>query len=114
MSKTPTNSLTMACVTYLNLSGFCVWRNNNGGVYSVKRGCFLKNAYHKQGVSDIIGYHKKSGKAVYVEIKTGKDKLSIEQYDFLEQATNAGCYAFEIRNLDELKIKLIEKSVNAI
>ena len=105
---TQTNATTKACIAYLQLNGFNVWRNNNGAVYSKARGCYLKNPLHKQGVSDIIGYHKKSGKAIFVEIKTGKDKLSIEQYDFLEQARFAGCYAFDVKTLEDLQVKLID------
>jgi hypothetical protein len=111
---TKTNSVTTACITYLNLNGFCVWRNNNGAVYSKARGCYLKNPTHKQGVPDIIGYHKKTGKAFYCEIKTGKDKLSVEQYNFLETAKEAGCVALCVHTIDELIINLIESSVNKI
>lgn len=106
MAKTPTNSLTSACINYLNLNGFCVWRNNNGATYSVKQQTHIKLAHHKKGVPDIIGYHKKTGKAIWCEIKTGRDKLSIHQQQFIEDARNANCDALVIRTLDEL-IKII-------
>lgn len=99
---TKTNATTKACINYLHLLGFKVWRNNNGAVYSVKRGAFLKNPNHLLGVPDIIGHSKVTGQAVYVEIKTGKDKLSEAQILFIKEAKNAGCAAYVVKDVDDL------------
>lgn len=99
---TKTNLTTKACIDYLHLVGFKVWRNNNGAVYSVKRGTFLKNPNHLLGVPDIIGHSKVTGQAIYVEIKTGRDKLSEAQILFIREAKNAGCAAYVVRDLDDL------------
>lgn len=91
---TTTNATTRAIIDYLNMNGFVAYRNNNGAVYSVKRNCFLKNPLHKAGIPDICGYRKSDGRALFVEIKTGKDKLSLEQADFMRDAKKSGCIAF--------------------
>lgn len=58
-----------------------------------------------KGKPDISGYHKKTGIAVYVEVKTGKDKLSPEQIWSLKQARQAGCIAIEARNYEQFVLE---------
>lgn len=101
--KTPTNNLTHAIIAYLSLSGFRVWRNGNHAVYSVKRRAFLKNPTKLLGIPDIIGYQKKTGRAIYIEVKTGKDKLSTEQLDFLNDATDNKCIALIAWDFDNFE-----------
>lgn len=110
---TNTNLLTKEAIKYLNLNGFNCWRNNNGAVYSVTRKTYLKNPLHKLGVPDIIGYRKKDGRAVFIEVKTGKDKLSEHQINFIDEALRSNCISFVIRNIDELinTITLIKSKI---
>jgi hypothetical protein len=61
-----------------------VWRNNNLAVPG-RKFTGLK------GVSDIIGFQKISGIAVYVEVKTKNDKVSEYQRNFMIRAKTAGC-----------------------
>lgn len=96
------NELTKSAIQLLTLEGFKVWRNNNGAVYDKKIGRFRKNAQAMLGVPDIIGYKKKTGTSIYVEIKVGADKLSNEQKSFLTDAITNGCIAFECRSIDDL------------
>jgi hypothetical protein len=102
------NELTAQIITYLNATGFDVWRQN---VIGKVRG---RKVSAKKGLSDIGGYQLKTGIAVYIEIKVGKDKLSNEQREFLIKALANGCFAiivfdsFDnfISQLELLKIRL--------
>jgi hypothetical protein len=95
------NALTKAAITYFSAKGFECWRNNNLPAYDLKAKAFRKNTT-KKGVSDIIGYNKATGQALFVEIKAGKDKLSIEQTQFLKDAEKANCFVRVIRSVDDL------------
>lgn len=108
---TNTNSLTNAILKYGNAMGYVLWRNNNGAVYSARRQRYLKNPNHKLGVPDITGYREKDGKAVFIEIKSKRDKLSDYQKDFLAEAEKNGCIAFVATNVDEAVDKLEELSL---
>lgn len=102
---TQTNNTTKAILSYLSLNGWIVWRLNN---IAVKNRKFTG----RRGVPDIVGFRKAtkcitiqdhqdeinnhkidSGKFIGIEIKTGKDKLSIDQLEFGKDLTqNNGCY----------------------
>ena len=87
---TTTNATTLAIITYLNLKGYKAWRNNNGAVFNVKTQGFQRSKTRVLGISDILGFNRKTGKIIAVEIKTGKDKLSSEQSLFLSEVITAG------------------------
>lgn len=108
------NDLTKSAIELLTLRGFIVWRNNNGAVYDSKIQRFRKNPQTKLGVPDIVGYEKKTGRAIYVEIKVGADKLSDEQRQFLLEAIANGCIAFECKHIDDVirRLKMIEEIKN--
>lgn len=103
--KVDTNKLTKGAIQLLTFKGFEVWRNNNAAVYDRKIGGFRRNST-KLGVPDIIGFQKKTGRAIYVEIKTGSDRLSDEQRAFLINALENGCIAFECRSIDDITRRL--------
>lgn len=101
--KINTNALTAQCIYYLNASGYKVWRNNNHAVYNEKGGFFRKPPKGAiNGVPDIIGYEKITGKFIGVEIKTGKDKLSESQLLFQSDCLKHNATYWGIRNIDEL------------
>ena len=102
--KQDTNSLTRACIDLLNMSGYKVWRNGNHAVYSKKQGSFLKPSYGSlNGVPDIIGYQKKTGLFIGVEIKTGTDKMSKEQNLFCSECELHHANYIIVRELKDLK-----------
>lgn len=107
----PANRLTQAIITHLTLDGYNVWRQNNGAVYDAKRQTYRKNPLHKKGVPDIIGFHKKTGVFICVEVKIGKDKLSPEQLVFLKSAGKAGCISIVAKNYDDFVNKYNKKYV---
>ena len=104
--SSPASALTRAALATLHVYGFTAWRQNNAGVYDVGKGVFRAGSA-KRGISDIIGYHEKTGRFAVVEVKVGKDKLSEEQTAFLAGVAKAGGFACECRDtIDELKTAL--------
>jgi prolyl-tRNA synthetase len=96
------NALTKSAIHYFSAKGFECWRNNNAAVWDKKNNCYRSNSA-KKGVPDIIGYHKQTGVALWVEVKVGKDKLSTEQQQFLNDATKANCFVQVIRTIHDLE-----------
>jgi hypothetical protein len=71
----------------LMMRGYYVWRQNN---HATRGRRFIGMA----GLPDIIGYCRRSGRAVYCEVKTQGDRLSDEQITFLTHAYRCGCFAY--------------------
>lgn len=116
------NRLTSSIIQYLNGSGFSVWRNNVMGVFErkllskeIKKKGFPKNekelneyisksyrkTHERKGVSDIIGYQKKTGRFVAIEVKCGNDKLSIEQRFFLQEVNRNGGFGMVAKTWEQ-------------
>lgn len=106
MGKTKTNDLTKHVIYLLIMSGYHAWRANNGAVFDPVKKVFRRNVSLTKGIPDVLAFHKQTGKFLCVEIKTGRDKLSPEQTDFLETARKAACIALEVREINDL-IKVI-------
>jgi hypothetical protein len=95
------NNLTKQAMRVLDLKGFRVWRQNNGGVYDPVKKIFRKGS-STPGISDILGFHRKTGIIVACEIKAGKDKISPDQEVFLNSVKRAGGHAIIIRTVDDI------------
>ena len=106
-----TNVLTLSIIKDLSYTGFVAWRNNNGAIFSEKQGCYIKNPMHKKGVPDIIGFRKSDGKMIAIEIKTGKDKLSIWQENFISELSQAGGISFIARDFDEYRRLILKHDI---
>lgn len=96
------NVLTKHTLRALDLIGFHVWRQNNGGVYDPTKKVFRRNS-STPGISDILGFHRKTGKIIAVEIKAGKDVLSVYQMNFLDQVFKSGGYSFVVRSFEDIE-----------
>lgn len=99
------NALTKAVVQLLTLHGFHAWRQNNAAVYDPTRQVFRAGSSTK-GISDVLGYHKRTGRMVAVEVKVGADKLSPEQVAFLAGVRAAGGFACEGRSVAQVEHEL--------
>ena len=77
-------------------------------IQKILRGCFRKH-HGIKGVPDIVGYEKKTGKYIGIEIKAGKDKESVRQRIYREEANKHGALCVTVRNMEDLIIYL-EKS----
>ena len=85
---------TSAILAYLTLQGFAVWRQNTAGIYDAKIGRYRSNPQGRRGVPDIIGFRKRDGVFIGVEVKAGRDQLRPEQREFLDELKQAGGLAF--------------------
>lgn len=102
MKALTAGQLTKAALTILETKGYFVWRNNNLSVPGRK---FIG----LKGIPDIVGFCKKSGKAVYCEVKTENDKLSEYQVNFMTRAKDSGCICFMATDINGyISIKLWE------
>lgn len=101
------NTLTVHAIKALSLNGCHVWRQNNGGVFDPTKKVFRRNS-STPGISDIIGFHKRTGIFIAVEIKAGKDKLRPDQERFLADVKKAGGFTMVVKTMDD--VELIYKS----
>jgi hypothetical protein len=101
----PTNELTKAVIQLLQLRGFFVWRQNNGGVWDPTRQVFRANS-STPGISDVLGYHLATGRIAAVEVKAGKDKLRPDQISFLAGIRAAGGFACCGRDVAQVEAEL--------
>ena len=100
--KTTANALTAQALKALDLAGYNVWRQNNGGVFDPSKKVFRRNS-STPGISDILGYHRKTGVILAAEVKAGKDKLSEYQKRFLEGIEKSGGVAMVIRTMEDIE-----------
>lgn len=107
---TSTNNTTKAVIRFLECNGFVAWRQNNGAVWHPRRNAFMKNPMHKRGIPDIIFYRKRDSRIGFCEIKTGKDKLSMWQENFLNEARKHNCLVLVVKDVDDFleQFKTIE------
>lgn len=106
VGRSPTSALTRAALATLHVHGFTAWRQNNGAVYDPRKKVFRAGSTTK-GISDILGYHERTGLQAAVEVKIGRDTLSDEQTAFLAGIRRAGGFACECRDtIDNLSREL--------
>lgn len=104
-----TNDLTGAIVDYLNLTGYKVWRQNNVAVYDKEIGDY-RAFVGLLGLPDIIGWKKKTGVWIAVEVKAGEDVLSPEQIQFLYELEKAGGIAMVAKTFNQFLTELTCKT----
>lgn len=135
VKTTGSNQLTKAIIQFLSVNGFEVWRSNTMGVFDSKLAAtrlftlvkrkgtrttkseiisILRTSYRKtherKGVSDIMGFEKKTGRFVAIEVKYGKDKLSLHQIDFLQRVVKNGGIAIVAKTFDQFVKDLNEEN----
>jgi Holliday junction resolvase len=99
MAYQSASELTKMMLDYLKDNGNEVWRNNN---LAVRGRAFIG----RRGVPDIIGYNKKYGYFVAVEVKAIGDRASTNQLLFLEQLSMAGGCAMLCQQIRDETIKI--------
>lgn len=89
----------------LALKDTCVmFRMNVGAAYTLN-GNYFKTGVPK-GFSDLFGFRKSDGKAIFIEVKTSKGKVSAEQLKFIEKMVSNGAVAGVCRSAEEA-VKLV-------
>ena len=86
------------CIDYLELKGCVVVKINNVGIKKPD-GSYIPP--RQKGISDLICCTK-SGNFLAVEVKCGKNKLTLPQTTFLHQINRTGAYGLVVWSLDEL------------
>lgn len=92
------NSLTRCIVDFINFSGGTATRINSQGQYDALLKRWRKGMTRK-GTPDVIGVL--NGKSLNVEVKVGKDKMSLEQWQVKTDIENAGGYYHVAKNFQD-------------
>ncbi len=82
------------------LSETCVIFRGNVSTICTKDGRYFSTGLPK-GFSDLFGFRKSDGKAVFIEVKTKKGRLSAEQKKFLNTMRKFGVIAGICRSAEE-------------
>jgi hypothetical protein len=88
--------LQKAILDYLHLRGIRAWRNSVGRVANTVTG-------GGEGCPDIHGIIKPCGRALYVEVKSAKGKLSTAQAEWLQAARDAGALTVVARSVKDVE-----------
>jgi penicillin-binding protein-related factor A (putative recombinase) len=90
-------------LSYLKMRNLFFWKNDSVGVYDVKKGVYRRKTsiHRKVGVADIIGVV--NGRAVFIEVKSPKGKLSPGQIQFLEEAKQNGAITIVARSIEDVE-----------
>lgn len=91
---------------FLWLKGVFCWINSSTGIYDPKIGKFRKSnsKFQIKGTSDILGVF--NGRALAIEVKSAKGKLSDDQDSFLTAMEMHGAIAFVARSIADVEQKL--------
>lgn len=83
------------------------WHTPNGGARSPREGARFRRMGVRAGVPDLVIIGRE-GRAIFVELKTDKGRLSDAQGDFLGAAREAGCLCFLARSLSEMMAIMLQ------
>lgn len=90
----------------LALTDTCMIFRGNVGTGCTKDGRYFSTGLPK-GFSDLFGFRKSDGKAVFIEVKTPKGRPSPEQVHFLHTLQKYGVIAGICRSVEDAE-KLIK------
>lgn len=88
------------------------WPNKSVGIFDPKTKVFRKpkSRFHRNGVPDILGYFKGSGRILAIEVKRpNKSTTSKEQKEFIEEVNSNGGLAFIATSVEDVAKKLLEE-----
>ncbi|MGN0592020.1 MAG: VRR-NUC domain-containing protein [Ruminococcus sp.] len=84
------------------LSENCIIFRGNVGKGYTKDGRYFDTGL-PAGFSDLFGVRKSDGKAVFIEVKTKKGRVTAKQNQFIKAMQNAGAIAGVCRSVQEAK-----------
>lgn len=84
-----------------------IFRMNVGGLYTAD-GRFVRTGV-PPGFSDLFGFRKRDGKAVFIEVKTPNGRLSEKQRHFLKVMCECGAIAGVARSVQDALALIHEK-----
>lgn len=83
----------------LKLCGVFAWNSRNVGVYDSRRGRYIPSPV--KGLPDILGVLP-GGRMIAIEVKVGRNRLTIHQEVFLSQLEHMGALVCVARSLDDV------------
>ena len=92
------NGLTRCVVDYLKLSGHFATRLASTGTYRADLQKFVPSQ-QRAGMPDVLAIIE--GRALFIEIKTGKDRLSAIQQDTHKALSDAGAWVYVTHNFQD-------------
>ena len=93
------SKLTNEIIDFIYRNDGYAFRASSVGIFDQKAGKYRSAA--KKGVSDILACRK--GKFIAIEVKIGKDRLSLEQEGFLQNITTAGGDSYVAKDFEQFK-----------
>lgn len=94
------NGLTKCITAYLRLKGTFVSRLNNTGIHDHRTGRYRPGT-NRKGLPDIVCTYQ--GKSIFIEVKTGRDKLSKHQEQIRDEQKQSGGLYFIARDFTSFK-----------
>lgn len=93
------NRITANIIRVINMQPGCAaYRINNVGVWDAEKKLYRAGNTQK-GIADISAIIR--GRALWVEVKAGRDNMSRDQMIFRQEVERAGGLYFEARSTDE-------------
>lgn len=90
-----------------------MWWQNTTGIYDNKINRYRFNPQGHRGVPDIIGFRKRDGLFIGIEVKAGRDQLRPEQKQFLDELKAAGGLAFVAHNFTQFQESFARRGLYA-
>jgi hypothetical protein len=100
--KVPESLIQAQILTYLKYNRILAYRINSGMI-KTEAGGMVKLA--PRGFADIVGVLP-GGRALFIEVKTGKNKTTIYQDYFLEEVKKQGALAFVAYSIEDCEYQL--------
>lgn len=100
-----------AILQFLKWNKIIAWKTNNAVSYIDGRRIINfqdENGASIKGIPDIMGYLH-DGKSLFIEAKVGKNKPTLYQKNFIENAYSNNCISFFAWSVDDVEKKLKEK-----
>lgn len=94
------NGLTKCIVKYITLRGGFASRVNTTGMYDPRLKMYRRST-QKRGMPDIIATWQ--GRSLFIEVKYGKDRISIDQMKIAEEQRSSGGKYFVANNFESFK-----------
>lgn len=94
------NNLTKCITTYLRLKGAFSSRLNNTGIFD-KRLNRYRPTTSRKGLPDVLATYQ--GKSLFIEVKAGRDRMSIDQAKVMKEQTRSGGLYFVASDFTQFK-----------
>ncbi len=104
MAQSQTNETTSNILEFLTRSKIFCWRQNVAPIPVARAGSVVGfRSGGKSGISDIVAISPPNGRGVFIEVKTGRDKLRPEQEGFKRNVTLMGAMYLEVKDFEDFK-----------